>query len=320
MVQGTKTSAVIKDVLADFAKLKGGDCLRLTRHNEVRPFDPGSEGWLETRMRLADCSLFALGSHSKKRPHNLVLGRAFDHQLLDMVELGVLRCKPLRAFAAQAGEARAESKPAFVFAGDGFTTRGDLAAVKSMLLDYFRGREVQHLNLSGLDRVVFVTHVPVSVARSLGLGRGSGSEAGAALGAAGRGEKHVFADMPNVPASIVAAAGGGEAHVVLLRQYSVRLKKSGTSLPRAALVEIGPSIDFETRRWRAAPLELERAAMVGPRRGPKKRKNERGDALLGKVGRIYVPRQDLGGVALAKPKGVKRQRRESAAAKQVQES
>ena len=39
----------------------------------------------------ADASLFAFGSHSKKRPSNLLLGRLFDGHLLDMFELGVER-------------------------------------------------------------------------------------------------------------------------------------------------------------------------------------------------------------------------------------
>jgi ribosome production factor 2 len=42
-------------------------------------------------------------------------------------------------------------------------------------------------------------------------------------------------------------------------------------------------------------------------------KNVSTDALDGKVGRLYVPRQDLAGLALAKAKGVKRARREAAA-------
>lgn len=37
------------------------------------------------------------------------------------------------------------------------------------------------------------------------------------------------------------------------------------------------------------------------------------DVLEGKVGRIYMPKQDVGGMALAKPKGVKRERRAAAA-------
>ena len=42
-------------------------------------------------------------------------------------------------------------------------------------------------------------------------------------------------------------------------------------------------------------------------------KNVGSDALEGKVGRIYMPKQDVGGMALAKPKGVKRERRQAAA-------
>ena len=41
-------------------------------------------------------------------------------------------------------------------------------------------------------------------------------------------------------------------------------------------------------------------------------KNVGGDALDGKVGRIYMPKQDVNTVALAKPKGLKRERREAA--------
>ena len=36
------------------------------------------------------------------------------------------------------------------------------------------------------------------------------------------------------------------------------------------------------------------------------------DPLDGKVGRIYMPKQDVDGIALRKPKGLKRERREAA--------
>ena len=44
-------------------------------------------------------------------------------------------------------------------------------------------------------------------------------------------------------------------------------------------------------------------------------KNVGSDVLEGKVGRIYMPKQDVDGMALAKPKGVKRERRQVAADK-----
>jgi ribosome production factor 2 len=42
-------------------------------------------------------------------------------------------------------------------------------------------------------------------------------------------------------------------------------------------------------------------------------KNVGSEMLKGKVGRIYMPRQEVDMMALAKPKGLKRSRREAAA-------
>lgn len=39
-----------------------------------------------------------MGSHTKKRPHNLVLGRFFDGHLYDALELGVEGYKSIKAF------------------------------------------------------------------------------------------------------------------------------------------------------------------------------------------------------------------------------
>ena len=57
------------------------DAVKYTRKNsEVRPFDAGGETALEHFARKADTALFALGSSSKKRPHNIVLGRFYDQR------------------------------------------------------------------------------------------------------------------------------------------------------------------------------------------------------------------------------------------------
>lgn len=52
------------------------EALKLSRkNNDMRPFEPGGETHLEHLARKADCGMFVLDSHSKKRPHNLILGR-----------------------------------------------------------------------------------------------------------------------------------------------------------------------------------------------------------------------------------------------------
>ncbi len=58
---------------------------------------------------------------------------------------------------------------------------------------------------------------------------------------------------------------------------------------------------------------LECLAPVCPLPGCLQEKNVGSDTLEGKVGHIYMPKQDVAGMALAKPKGVKRERRLAAA-------
>ncbi len=59
----------------------------LPRLNPVLPFEDQSS--LEFLAEKNDASLMLVGSHSKKRPHNLVMARFFDFKVLDMIELGV---------------------------------------------------------------------------------------------------------------------------------------------------------------------------------------------------------------------------------------
>ena len=79
------------------------------------------------------------------------------------------------------------------------------------------------------------------------------------------------------------------------------------------LQEAGPRLTLAVRRTRAAPPDLMREALVQPHTGKRKKKNTSFEETDGAVGRIYMPEQDLAALALAKGKGTKRARRESAA-------
>ncbi|GBF90989.1 hypothetical protein Rsub_03844 [Raphidocelis subcapitata] len=111
----------------------------------------------------------------------------------------------------------------------------------------------------------------------------------------------------------VFAAGDTESSL-LIRQYRLRLKKGASpKVPRAALEEMGPSIDATIRRWRAAGPDVEKEALKRPQLTKKKEKNVGSDSLAGKVGRIYMPKQTMDTLGLAKMKGLKRERRQAAA-------
>ena len=98
---------------------------------------------------------------------------------------------------------------------------------------------------------------------------------------------------------------------ILMRQAVTVFRKSGSAVPRVELREMGPSADLVLRRLREAPLELRKEAHVEAKE-PKRRKNVGQDSLVGTVGRVFVPRQEVDEMALTKPKGVKRGRRDSA--------
>ncbi|EFJ42816.1 hypothetical protein VOLCADRAFT_107061 [Volvox carteri f. nagariensis] len=260
---GNQTSQIVKDVLTDLYQLKRLEAQKFTRKNEnIRPFEPGGETSLEFYCSRNNCPLFVLGSHSKKRPHNVVIGRLFDFHLYDALELGVEEFKAIRDFGAAGTGAQLGNKPCVIFVGEKFESVPALALAKSLLLDMFRGEPVDKINLAGIDRV------------------------------------------------LMAVAEGDTR--LQLRQYSIRFKKSGTRIPKVALTEMGPRVAFSVRRYRLPPSDLQQDAMKQPKLGKKKEKNVSSDALDGKVGRIYMPKQNMDTLGLSKYKGTKRERREGA--------
>ncbi|KAL6962271.1 hypothetical protein U1Q18_044006 [Sarracenia purpurea var. burkii] len=265
ILHGTKTSSVLKAVLADIYHLKKNDSVKYSRKNDsIRPFESGGETSLEFFSLKTDCSLFVFGSHSKKRRNNLVIGRTYDHHIYDLVEVGVENFKSMESFSYDRKLApQTGSKPFFAFIGEGFESVEELKHLKEVLLDLFRGEVVSNLSIVGLDRVYVCTVV--------------------------------------------------SSNRVFFTHCALRLKKSGTIVPRMELVEVGPSMDLLVRRHRLPDESLRKAAMkAAPELTKKKEKNVSGDSIQGKIGKVYIPDQQVGEKALPnKAKGVKRERREA---------
>lgn len=265
ILHGTKTSNVLNAVLTEIYHLKKDNAVKYTRRNEnIRPFETGGETALEFYSLKTDCSVFVFGSHSKKRPDNLVIGRCYDHHIYDLVELGVENFKSMASYKYDKKIAPLiGSKPFFAFIGEGFENVEELKHLKEVLLDLFRGQVVKNLNLAGLDRVYVCTAV--------------------------------------------------SSNKVFFTHCALRLKKSGTIVPRIELVEVGPSMDLVVRRHRLPEESLKKESMkTAPELTKKKEKNVSKDAIEGKIGKIYIPDQQVGTTALPyMAKGVKRERREA---------
>lgn len=83
-----------------------------------------------------------------------------------------------------------------------------------------------------------------------------------------RGEQVSAVNLAGLDRVIMAVAASETK--VLLRQYVIKLKKSGTKVPRIALTEMGPVLDLVVRRHRAAPADLEKEACRQPLLGKRK--------------------------------------------------
>jgi len=151
-LRGLKGGDAVLNCVKDFTKLKKPHAVFFSRkQQEIRPFEAVNE--VEGFARKYDSSLFGFASHNKKRPNNLILGRIFDQQVLDMIELGIEKYKGLDDF--KNAKVAAGSKPCLLFSGEPFhTPSSDFARIKNLLVDFFHGEEVTNIRLEGLEHVL----------------------------------------------------------------------------------------------------------------------------------------------------------------------
>lgn len=153
-MRGTHTTDLITEILKDLHDLKKPNSRYLPRRNEKRPFE--DETSLEFLCEKNEASLFGFGSHSKKRPNNLILGRLFNYKVYDMYELSLTNIKTMSQFKPSKFPSYCNS-PCIIFQGDGFEHNAKLAELKSLFLDMFQHMPLAKLNLVGLEHVVVLT-------------------------------------------------------------------------------------------------------------------------------------------------------------------
>ncbi|XP_069743725.1 ribosome production factor 2 homolog isoform X2 [Narcine bancroftii] len=153
LIKGGNTSEIVTRALKDIYSLKKPNAVLYKKKNITRPFEDQTS--LEFFSKKSDCSLFMFGSHNKKRPHNLIIGRMFDYHVLDMMELGIERFRGLSDF--KNSKSAEGSKPMLVFAGDSFEMDNDHKRLKNLLIDFFRGPTVPCIRLGGLEVVLHFT-------------------------------------------------------------------------------------------------------------------------------------------------------------------
>jgi len=155
-IKGGNTSDIVGAALKELYLLKKPDAISYRKKNILRPFEDQTS--LEFFGKKSDASLFLFGSHNKKRPHNLVFGRFFNFEILDMYEVGISKFKAM-AEISKTAKPTLGNKPCLLFHGEAFEKDPELQKFKSLLIDLFRGPVVPAVRLQGLETVLSFTAV-----------------------------------------------------------------------------------------------------------------------------------------------------------------
>lgn len=152
-VDGRKCGGDVKSCMKDLQQLKKPLIKVLNRNNDITPFDDPSS--LEFLTQKNDCAMFAFGSTSKKRPNNLILGRIFENEVLDMVELGIKHYQAMSEFKND--KIGTCVKPCLVFNGPKWSQTEELRRLRDLLIDTFQKDKVEAIRLQGIEHVMSFT-------------------------------------------------------------------------------------------------------------------------------------------------------------------
>jgi ribosome production factor 2 len=95
------------------------------------------------------------GSSSKKRPDNLIVGRLYENQLLDMFELGMKQYQGLSDFKND--KIGTMVKPCLVFNGYKWKLTEELRRLRNLFVDMFHREDVEKIRLQGIEHVISFT-------------------------------------------------------------------------------------------------------------------------------------------------------------------
>lgn len=125
----------------------------LQKRNEIYPFEDSTP--LENFGRKMNASLFMLISNTKKRPNNLVMGRLFEHTIMDIIEFGIENYISLQNFKME--KISSGIKPMLVFQGELFENNHEYGRIRNLLIDMFQRETVKQIRLQGLEHVLSFT-------------------------------------------------------------------------------------------------------------------------------------------------------------------
>ena len=145
-------SKMTQDFMRDLSQLKAPLCQRL--HTPVEnPMNDKQQ--IQHLSQQTDCSLFVHISNTKKRPNNVVFGRLFNYEAMDLFEFEMQTFISLTDIHSK--KPMFQCKPMLVFQGDAFENDDEFKQIKSLFVDLFKGRAYEKINRDALQYAVAFT-------------------------------------------------------------------------------------------------------------------------------------------------------------------
>jgi len=157
-MKGAKASVYVQSLLKELHALRKPESLYLSSRGQTNCFPLDDPQNAEYLCQKNDCSLFCLGSTTKKHPFRLIFGRTFNKAMLDAYEFEVENYRPRNEFISVPPNALG-SKPLIVLQGPLFDATEAGKRVKNLLTDFFSGPKAPQLCLQGIDHAIVMTAV-----------------------------------------------------------------------------------------------------------------------------------------------------------------
>ena len=155
-MKGSHCSQIWSNAMKELHKMRDPDISKtlLSVCHDVLPFEDAS--YIEKTAYKHDAGIVVCGTHNKKRPNNMIICRLYDMKILDMLEFGVEEWKTMQEFG-RSHSIEVGQQPILIFQGDAFDLSEKHLKFKNMMIDFFRIKHLESVNILALQRIVTFT-------------------------------------------------------------------------------------------------------------------------------------------------------------------
>lgn len=283
-IKGRKVEQELNSFFEELAKFRYKEIKRYSKENDINPFEDYSE--IEKFCKREYCSLFTFFGSNYRRPMNVVFGRLFDYNMLEMYEFGVANFVKASDTLPRA-DIEPGAVPALIFQGDSWES-SEFAPIRSVFIDFFVNDLRGTVAEEQIQHVLTFTIVENNVAANEEQDQPETAEK------LTKQEKKKLKKKANL--DFVSTS----KFLIKVRHYQVHQGGIGKS---ATLSQVAPSFDLAPRRTMFPDETLLQKALEKPKIDGKKKnitKNELGEIH----GRVFASKQKTQDIIPKKFKGL----------------